>query len=199
MKQSLCQEYFQRHSLEVPVVPHVVKTNVILHCKNPDKEEHRWRLLSICWRPQDYHPSFYEVNYLEALYNGFEKQKCFQDFLRSDIWHWDCYEKNVLEIVKEIKKKKLLAKKRSEQTLAAWEMFLYICDSWLAKNFSNDAIKLLEESIRVGHPLKKRNFAFYKAENYLKQFNDISYFWFQRIKPIACNTDNDWMINLINE
>lgn len=199
MKQTLCHEYVQRHCLDVPLVLHTTKTNVILWRKNSTNDDVIWRLFSVCWRAQDYHPGFYEVNYLEAIHNGFEIKKCFRDILRSEVWNWDQYERNILKTVEDIKKEKFLAKKNTEQNLAAWEMFLYLTDSCLAKNFSYEAIKLLEESIRSGYSLKKRNFAFYKAENYLKQFNDISYFWFQRIKPISATYNNRWLINLINE
>jgi hypothetical protein len=198
MKHLLCHEYLQRHSIKVPLVFHVIKTNVILWQKK-EKNKPNWRVLSLNWRSQDYHPGFYEVNYIEAIHNGFVGKKCFNHINRSDIWSWDQYEINLLKIVKEMSDQKILAKNNTEQLLAAWEMFVFLTDSYLAKKFNYSFFHLLERSTHYSYSLKERKVAFQKAEIILNKDLFISSFWNNRIKPISYTTNNKWLIKLINQ
>lgn len=200
MKQSLYHEYIQRHHLKLPLVSYSTKTNVILRQKTKRSEKPVWRILSLNWRPQDYHPSFFEVNYLEAIHNGFNNNKCFKDILRSDTWYWDQYEINLLNIIKEIKNQEFFAQKTTENILAAWEMFVFLTDSYLADKFDYDFFQLLEKSIYKSYSLRERKLAFKKVENLLEKKDPTIWdFWQHRIKPISCVANNQWLVHLINE
>ena len=197
--QSLHHEYLQRHSVDIPLVFYDKKINIILKSTT---ENIQWRILSLLWRPQDYHPGFYEVNYLEAVRNGFEASRCFKDLIRSDVWYWDQYETNLLQLVKKTKVDNFLAIRPSGQMLAAWEIFLFVVDAHLSQIVDLDFIKLLQESVCAKNTIAKKLKAFRKAERLLKYyFNDAWSFWHYRIKPIANspNNNNQWLIKIIND
>jgi hypothetical protein len=195
MKQLLCHEYVQRHSLKIPLVLYPEKSNVILR----HKTENIWRIFSLHWRVQDYHPSFYEVNYFEIIHNGLQNKKYFKDIIRTEIWNWDQYESNMLSTVKEIKNENFVAKEASQNLLSAWSIFVYLADSCLANKFDYGFFEILNQSLYNKLPVKKRLAAFYAAEEFLKNDPLVWEFWNHRIKPISSPTNSKWLIELINE
>lgn len=196
MKLSLHQEYLQRHCANVPVVLYNKATHVFL--KNKDRYE--WRFVSILWRHQESHPGFFEATYSQPLHNGFESQKFLKDFFKSQTWYWDEYEKNILNLVSSIKSDGFKAIEAKNQMLAAWEMFLLIADSWLAKTTDTTFFKYVEQSINSNCSISKRLESCKKAQDYLRENNNSAYdFWFFQMRLSARDQNNYWLTRLINE
>jgi hypothetical protein len=195
MKISLQQEYLQRNNCNIPIVLYNSKTYVFIK----DTHKSLFRTISILWRHQESHPGFYEVTYSEPIHNGFESHRFVKDFLKSEIWHWDQYEKNILNLVASIKKEEFKAIDSNKQILAAWQIFLTITDSWLAKTTDRSFLRHVEQSLDNSLSISKRLNACKVAQEYLKETKNKAFdFWFFQIRPFAKDQNNQWLIDLIN-
>jgi hypothetical protein len=199
---SLHQEYLERNHYKRPVVLYKQKTTVFLRSYYPKSGcfSNAWRVLTILWREQDRHPGFYEVAYSEVVHNGLENRNFLKQIQPSDIWYWDEYEKNLLKIVSSIKKDNFYATPSIETTLSAWEVFLIMADSWLARNTDSNFIECVGKTINHQLPLDVRLKAHANAQIILKTIqgpaNDL---WFYQIQSMIKNQENEWLVKILNE
>jgi hypothetical protein len=191
MKISIIQEYISRNKIKVPVVCFKKKSCVIL--KN--KKDESYRILSITWRNQDYHPGFYDINYYEPIKNVLNT-KLFNT-LFSDIWHYEGYEDNLLDFCKTIKQENFYCGSYSQQIFDAWKIFLDLAGIDLCKTYNFDFQKqfFILQSIRSSKE-KKHHF---DSLQILLRSKKTSYsdLWFYRIKSVFLNVNSKWLADLL--
>lgn len=192
MKTSIIKEYILRNKIKVPVVCFKKKSCVVL--KN--KKNENFRILSITWRNQDYHPGFYDINYYEPIKNGLETTKLFHNLL-SDIWHYEEYEDNLLDFCKTIKQENFYCCSYSQQIFDAWKIFLDLAGSGLFKTYNFD----FEQQfciLQSAKSLKDKKHHFDNLQNVLKsKKNQYSDLWFYRIKSVFLTSNSRWLTDLL--
>jgi hypothetical protein len=128
----LFEEYFQRHQItQVPVVYHCVSGSLLLRTNDRNIWKNRWVLINLKWQHGDGHPGKYHFDVSLPIHDGFLKgsifERCptiqknwqeYEDFIDS----WASSLRGVEPVcgIKEI-------------FLCAWEMFVFMCDSWFMK------------------------------------------------------------------
>lgn len=198
MNLSLQEEYFNRHNLEIPIVLFKPKSTVFVKTKTQPSV---WRIFTTNWRDQDArHPGFYEINYSEAIHNGFTKENgvLLKHICQSERWEWDHYEENILNLTNSLRSSDFVAIHPIEQVLAGWHMFLIMFDQYLSdtmpQEFLHSAVKCLDSNIG----LSSRTSLFVTAEKYLRMNQpSVAEIWNCRILPMAKN-HSDWLVKLIN-
>jgi len=196
---SLQEEYLKRHRSKIRPVLFKSKTCVFLKLKNAHYKNPKWRILSFTWREQERHPGFFEANYCQVIYNSYAT-KSFTNELLSDTLYWDAYEIMVRKLIQSIQKENFVAIPMEEQALAAWEVFLYVADSKLAKSFDPCFYTSLETSIRKDLSLQQRLKACRDCQLHLNQCDSFLYdVWFHQFFGLEKITDSEWLVDLINE
>lgn len=134
----LCEEYFHRHRLNVPIIRHVQSGSFFL---KTNEQIDYWRVITIEWlksknnSPYEYrirtHIPRYDIGNLEIT----------DRFNIRNTWTggWDQFEKYIKSLLKDYKNCTPIIGPRNV-TMAAWEMFLFNHDSWVAENLNNDKI-----------------------------------------------------------
>lgn len=196
---SLCQEYLHRHNFKKNLPVHRHRATVFL--KSNFEFSNNWRVFSILWREQERHPGFYEINYSNVVHNGIQNNKFLKEIYVSEVWYWDEYEHKLFKFLKNIKKDGFYAVDDSLAVLAAWEIFLIMCDSWLAQNASLDLIKCIEKTINKNLKIEDRILEQQKAQSLIGKLQNsrVNDLWVFQIKPLLKDQNNQWLIDLINE
>lgn len=194
MKLALHQEYLARHNSQASLVLYNKKNVVFL------KNDTLWRTLLITWRDQELHPGFYEVRHSQVIHNGYEERMSFES-LESTSWYWDQYEPNIHVIAKQLKHEGFKAVPSKEQVLAAWNIFLIITDSWIAKNMDSHFFEKVEGSIRDDYSPEIRAKFLHEAQLMLASTGDTDLIdiWLHQLWPLTKVQNSEWLIRLINE
>jgi len=185
----LQEEYFQRHSIEIPLIKYAPRSVVFF------KADNEWNIMDISWEECNYHPGKYRIVYYGPSYdcNG----DIFNKLTGSDYCYWDEYEdfinlwvENLSQLNLEIQDTEIKCR------LFAWEMFLHVFDGWVAKNISQtdllyrstsrnfdlyerlDAYNKLSSELSYNDGFNERLSIF---KNKLKIFNRSYAFWLARI------------------
>lgn len=149
------EEYLNRHNIKnVPIVHHSRSSSLIcrLDSNHPRWKGHKWLLTSILWDHNNHHPGNYRFEMHFPVHDGCSKNCFFTQYnpsvIRSEkpsiIKKWDEYEDYILdefcmmEGLKPVKEK--------DAFLTAWEIFVYIYDSWFYQQ-SHDIKSILYESL----------------------------------------------------
>ena len=141
------EEYLDRHKIDVPIVRHCNIGTLILRGDN------RWVTLSIKWENHDYHPGQYHINMNSPIHDGYLNEIIFTK--NAPIYKkWDEYENFFLKWGQNYPRLKPISDPK-EVVLAAWEMFVFSCDSWFSKKDS-DTKKLLFESLDKDNSIELR-------------------------------------------
>lgn len=192
---SLHEEYMARHGVKEPIVLYRRKTSLFLVSKS---QPVRRRMLSIVWRERETRPGFFQLTYNQAVKDGYESENVVQDVFEPMTWDWDEHETSVLDLVDDIKCE-FTAPDQTKQFLAAWETFLYMTDSWLARHMSSLFFCLVGKSLDAEGSLMSRLEAIDSAGDMLrKKDRNIFDFWHCQLKPIS-TTNSKWISNLIND
>jgi len=192
MKTSIIKEYILRNKIKVPVVCFKKKSCVVL--KN--KKNENYRILSITWRNQDYHPGFYDINYYEPIKSGIDTTKLFHSLL-SDIWHYEEYEDNLLDFCQIIKQENFYCGPYSQQIFDAWKIFLDLAGDDLSRTYNFDFRQqfFVLQSIRF---LKDKKHHFNYLQSVLRSTkNQYSDLWFYRIKSVFLTSNSKWLTDLL--
>lgn len=131
----LCEEYLLRHGIEVPLIRHVKRGSLFL--KTNEKADY-WRVLTINWEKVPNHPSIYRIKMLRPIYDGYLNKELFECV---SYWegHWEEYENYLLSLAKSLDNHTPIVGRRNT-TMAAWEMFLFCHDGWVAEYLDYDLI-----------------------------------------------------------
>jgi len=126
----LYEEYLARHGLKIPVVNHCTNGSVFLQRDRTSK--YNYSFLKIFWVENPRGPGNYVITHLCPIRDGFHQQGHIFDRISSVNVYWDQYEDYLLDwIATNIQLEKTMQPVPSERCLfAAWEMFVYIFDSW---------------------------------------------------------------------
>lgn len=191
----LHEEYIRRNGLNIPVVLYNHRSRAFLRSKDTPS---KWRILAFYWHEPDRHPGYFEISFVEPVHNGHAGGKLIKDYMKPTMCYWDEYEYNVLKFVKYIQENGFEAIKPSEQILAAWQIFLIMYDSWLARHMDAGFFKLAGTSLDANLSLSRRMEAFEAAQSQLcidKRTNDV---WAFQLLPLA-KSGSEWLVRLINE
>lgn len=152
------EEYLKRHNIDVPIVRHCSIGTLILRGDN------RWAIMSIKWEHHDYHPGQYQIHINSPIHDGYMNEILFTK--NSPIYKkWDEYENFFLKWDENYPRLKPIADPK-EVVLAAWEMFVFSCDSWFSKK--DFKIKqLLFESLDKDNSLDLRYDKYQEMINYI--------------------------------
>lgn len=194
MPMSLHEEYIHRHKLDVPVVLYNHRSTVFLRNKDAPQS---WRILVLAWRDGGNHPGFFEVSYNEAIHNGHLMGKLVKDLIPNSTCFWDEYEACVLRMAQSIRKAGYSAVPTEETTLAAWQFFLIMYDSWLAETMDRSFFWLVEHTLRPDLPLEARHKACHVAQKQLTVDSRVNDLWHYQILPLAKH-GSEWLVKLIN-
>jgi len=123
---NLCQEYLERHSIELPVVQHSGNGYVFLKSKNK-KGRINWSVVTISFQDGKYHPGTYLVNWSKPMHNGYGSRNRVFDSYEQRQLEWDEYEGFFLDWTKSLKNSRVV-EDHKEILVVAWEMFVYAND-----------------------------------------------------------------------
>ena len=145
----LQEEYLMRHSItDVRVINHVANGSLLL------KMDTGYLLMTIAWKENDRHPGRYYINYHTPVHDGHVKSCYFNRI--SDVEReieWDEYHSYILSWVKG---RITPVYGDKEIILAAWEIFVFFCDSMIV-NFTNNTLeKLVYSSLDEDRTLDER-------------------------------------------
>lgn len=120
----LYEEYLARHRLEVPVISHCTTGSVFLRT---GMMAFPYSFLKIFWVENSRGPGNYVITHVHPIRDGFyEKGQIFERISSVNLY-WDQYEDYLLEWADNCVGRPV----RSDVSFfAAWEMFVYIFDSW---------------------------------------------------------------------
>lgn len=162
----LYEEYFGRHNIKEPVIEHCSTGSLFLRSKPIRNLSGRclipstspWIFLNITWVENTRGPGSYVVSTLTPIRDGhFEKGQIF-DRITSVTLTWDKYEDYLLDWVDKFGNNEPVLQEKA--FFAAWEMFVYIFDSWF-KNQPQTLKTLLFETLDEDNSFDKRK-TYYK-------------------------------------
>ena len=120
----LCEEYLQRHKIDVPYARHVERGAVFFRTQYDSS----WRILSIEWKPQVVHPGEYLIKTFKPLHDGYQIKSLFEPTSKNLVVHWDEYDAFFVKWVAGLTLD-LIATNVKSVHLAAWDMLLCCFDS----------------------------------------------------------------------
>ena len=184
----LHEEYIVRNNLNVPIVRYE-PSQAILRSKDPP---YCWRILSANWRSVGYHPGFFEITCKMPIHNGYYKNRMLGDVIRPRSVSWDSYEGCILDVV-DSQKRQFEAIPLEQYDFAAWVMFLFIYDNWLASNMDSQFFDCVYEA------LEQNESSLENARNLLaiKDFDMNETFEYQ-VKPLTY-LKSEWLKDLVND
>lgn len=194
----LHEEYIHRHQLNVPVIRYDHKGSVFLRTKN---FPYCWGVLGISWYQGRNAPGNFVISYQTVKHDNFMDRF----FVPVPMWKenehvlWDDYESRMLSIAKSTKNQGWEAVSEQERTMALWQMFLLVYDSWIANWAGQDEefYTLVEKSIRPDLDFNTRETAFRSARRRISTHPEIAYFLTERLFPLA-QGHSKWLEDLIN-
>lgn len=126
------EEYFLRYKIvDVPLVHHCANGTLLLESTDPFQWESRWILISIRWIEDDHHPGTYLIEISDPIHDGYASGKFFNKRRKIEK-EWHEYEDFIFDWTKGVSGVKPIRGQR-EITMACWEMFTFMCDSWFIK------------------------------------------------------------------
>jgi hypothetical protein len=150
------EEYFNRHDIkDVPVVHHCNgASSLILKTTDSSLWTSRWLLVTLKWEPHDHRPGRYAITARQPVHDGYLTEQFFLDFPQT-YKKWDEYEDFLLEWCNSLKGVVPVVGDHYEVVLTAWEMFVYVYDSWFLKQ-PNDIKNSLFHGLDKEKPIKYR-------------------------------------------
>lgn len=160
------EEYLNRHGITgVPIVSYVTNGSLLLR-SNENPSLGGWVLMLISWKDPRNHPGKYHINFCNPVHDAYKKGKFFVRCLDRDIEiEWDRYQDYLLAWAKNVNATAIVGE--MEVSVAAWEVFSFCVDGWLATEADSVFRKLHYKSIDLELPLKDRYSAYQTALNHL--------------------------------
>jgi len=193
----LFEEYLLRHKIvNVPLVHHCSNGTLLFKFDNSSQFGTNWFLLEIQWVEDDHHPGKYFIKTSIPCHNGYSKGIFFST--RSIEKKWHEYEDYILEWIKIFNEKNRVypIQGQKEITISAWEMFVFMCDSWFSKQPENLRQKLFQ-SLDKGNSIAIRYSNYQDVAIFLSVHHpDVMRAWkyevLAHVQNSAC-----WLANLI--
>lgn len=145
---NLQEEYIKRHSLNIPLITYVSSGSILL------RMEQSYILMTIKWREEQAHPGHYYINYFTPIHDGYNRFSYFHKI--ADVEReldWDEYQPFLYEWSKG---QVHPVSGDLNVILAAWEIFVYCCDSWLVDYVTPGLEKLIYKSLDDQQTLENR-------------------------------------------
>jgi hypothetical protein len=193
----LFEEYIKRHNLNVPLIYHNSKSTVLLKQKDILVS---WKVLSFSWTIIPRHPSYYEIVLGQPVHDGYQPGLLIQNCRGyPKECHWDEYDGQVKHICGQLKQEGYQAIVGREKALAAWEIFLYIYDSYLARLMDKAFFWFVEQSINADLSVSVRSNACRVAKKMvMDKDSKLADALIYQIMPLV-RDDSDWLARIINE
>lgn len=136
------EEYFQRHKItDVPLVHHCTNGALILESFNSQIWRSKWVVFSIRWIDHDHRPGHYLMEINVPVHDGYETGEVFDQQVHVEK-KWQEYEDFILDWSKSVSELKPVIGR--EAVIFAWEMFVYVFDSWFLKQPNSLKQKLFQ-------------------------------------------------------
>lgn len=191
----LHEEYIRRRNIKLHPVLYARASCVFL---KPKASTLSSRALTFAWRTPENHAGFFEMDFFGALHNGWE-DCVVKHSVETTEMEWEDYEWVVWDLVNKIKPN-YQAFKITECRLAAWSMFLLMCDSWFAQRMGKDFFHHAAESIDPNVDLLSRQVACSAALSLLPNDSYPKDIWVLTLSPLVRAAEKShWLINLIND
>lgn len=137
----LFEEYFQRHKItDVPLVHHCANGTLLLESESKNSDwNSRWVLLTIRWNEDSHHPGEYLIDL------NIPNHDCGNRLFTSTqvIKKWQEYEDFMLNWGSTLKGLRPIINPK-EILITAWEMFIFMYDSWFIKQPTTLKSKLFQ-------------------------------------------------------
>ena len=187
----LYEEYFRRHNIKELIVEHCSAGSLFLRTKSVKKP---WIFLNITWVENNTRgPGNYVVSTLTPIQDGYKKLQIF-DRINSVTLTWDKYEDYLIDWVNKFGNNEPISQEKS--FFAAWEMFVYIFDSWF-KNQPQTLKILLFETLDEDNSFDKRKEYHKEICNYMSVHTPaILKIWKEEIL-YRTSSYAEWLVKLI--
>lgn len=191
----LYEEYFRRHNIKEPIVEHCSAGSLFLRTKNIGSLGSSWILLNITWVENTRGPGNYFISTLTPIRDGHEKLRMF-NCINSTTLPWDKYEDYLFDWVNKFGNNEPISQNKS--FFAAWEMFVYIFDSWF-KNQPQTLKTLLFETLDEDNSFDKRKTYHKEICSYMSVHTPaILKIWKEEIL-YRTSSYAEWLVKLIEE
>ena len=145
----LHEEYLARHGLKIPVVNYCTSGSLFLRGKGTT---YPYTFLKIFWTENSRSPGNYVITHLRPIRDGFHKDSQIFSRISSISVYWDQYEDYLRAWAVNCSTESV----PPENCLfAAWEMFVYIFDSWF-KNQSQSLKAVLFDTLDADNSYEAR-------------------------------------------
>lgn len=134
----LQEEYLKRHNLGFKPIYHVRKAHVILKLHSRPQV-----VVEIKWEETIRRPGYYKFDFFNPNHDGYLDGNYFLSLGDPHYYQYDEYDKFIMRWVRNLN---FVPIKLSQVKLAAWQMFLYCFDGWIAEH------DLEEKTFRVIDP-----------------------------------------------
>jgi hypothetical protein len=190
----LHEEYFRRQQINIRLCCRARRAIVLLAS---DKDRSNWSILNSRWKPPTEHPGFFELTLSGFASNGYQKSELMTHIYEFKECHADLYERELFFLRKLIRDAGFRAVECCEQRLVIWDIFLSLCESWLAENMDDLFFRFSEIAKTISLPVHDRIIA---SEWAMKLISDeeIGNIWNQEMIPIS-QSQSDWLVRLIND
>lgn len=139
------EEYCKRHGLNCPVVKRTTSRWNVIYRIDPERwRGSSWSIFQIVFKLENYKPSYFNFSWLTPSRSagGFER------ISHPNHVEWDSYDMEVMKAANEGRNMSIsVVQNLSEAKLAAWEMFLFIYDKYVATLASEELKLKVYESI----------------------------------------------------
>jgi len=189
----LHEEYFNRHKVKLPIISHCTTGSVLL--RNNGTMAYPSSFLKIFWVENSRGPGNYVVTHLFPVKDGFFDRGQIFERINSVSVYWDQYEDYLLDWALDVKGSPVLEEQRF---FAAWEMFVYMFDSWF-KNQPHSLKLVLFETLDEDNSTKVRMENFKEISSYMSVHTPaILKIWREEIL-IWLGCYSGWLAQLIEE
>lgn len=188
------EEYFQRHDIiDVPLVRHCTNGSLILESFDSQIWKSKWVIFSIRWVDHDHRPGHYLMEINVPQHDGHETGEVFDQQVQIEK-KWQEYEDFILDWSKNIKGVRPI--KGKEAIIFAWEMFVYVYDSWFLKQPESLKQKLFQ-SLDKDNSIQTRYSSYQDVAIFLSTHHPaVMRVWKYEILA-KLQYDTDWLARLI--
>lgn len=131
----LCDEYLQRHGLEIKRSHHVDRGVVFL--RKCTKSAIHWSMIFINYKHHKVRPGEYTVQYTRPVRRGYHGRS--YEVVNEDILQWDQYEDGIISFLNnQIGGGYKLVKGQENVVLTAWEIFVHTQDGFLVSHINDE-------------------------------------------------------------
>ncbi len=197
----LQEEYLKRHRFTLPEVRHTLTTGSLILKAVQAEPQDRWVLVNIHWIDGSQHPGYYNVKIIKPIHNGCNSKELFVNLscypptfvlsyeeMEQFFLEFATYSHGTLHAIHDVK----------ESNLAAWEIFLYCFDSFLASYASYKLKSCIENSIDFDLSTEDRHVAYFEAINVLMTEQSPVFDKYSSLIHTFAQNQLNWLATLVN-